>query len=95
MSKIIDFKPRKPPTLPPEELPHYHSVICELSQLTPQDRRSVIAASCDGDEWHEIFELSAYCIATELPDQDIYLIRQTLHSLVEKVIREATGAAQS
>jgi hypothetical protein len=39
MSKIVEFKPRKPPAWPAaEELPHYHSVICELSELTPQDR---------------------------------------------------------
>jgi hypothetical protein len=91
MSKIIKFKSRKPPPLPPEELPHYHSVICELSELTPQDRLSVIAASCDGDEWQEIFELATYCILTELPSQDVNVIRQTLHDTVKKVIRQATA----
>jgi len=50
---------------------------------------SAIAASCDGDEWQEIFELGAYCIGTELPGQDVNLIRQTLHNAVEKVIRQA------
>jgi hypothetical protein len=92
MSKIVEFKSRKPQPLPTEELPHYHSVICELSELTPKDRLSVIAASCDGDEWQEIFELAVYCIVTELPGQDVSVIRQMLRNAVEKVIREATGA---
>jgi hypothetical protein len=92
MSKIVEFKSRKPQALPTEELPHYHSVICELSELTPQNRLSVIAASCDGDEWQEILELAAYCIAIELPGQDANLIRQTLWNAVEKVISQATGA---
>jgi hypothetical protein len=91
VSKIIEFKPRKPPQLSAEELAHYHSIICELSELTPQDRLSIIAASCDRDEWQAIFELSAYGIATELPGQDVNLIRQALHDAVEKVIREATA----
>jgi len=46
MSKIVEFKPRKPPPQPAEDLPHYHSIVCELSELTPKDRLSVIAASC-------------------------------------------------
>jgi hypothetical protein len=92
MTRIVDFKSRKPLALPPEELPHYHSVICELSELTPKDRLSVIAAACDGNEWQEIFELAAYCIGAELPAQDVNLIRQTLHNAVEKVITQAIGA---
>lgn len=88
MGDLIDFKPR--PSLPAHDLPHYHSIICDLSELTPQDRLSVIAASCADNEWQEIFELAVYCIGAEQSDRDV---RQTLHSAVETVIRQATRGA--
>jgi hypothetical protein len=86
MSEIIAFKPRKPPAIRSEDLPHYHSIICELSALTPQDRLSVIAASCDDGDWKELFELAVYSLGETLSEQ-------ALHRLVEKVVRQATRAA--
>ena len=77
MSKIIDFKPRKPPLRPPQELPHYHSIVCELSELTPKDRLSVIAASCPDEDYSELLELAAYAVGPRAID------------IVKKVIAQA------
>jgi hypothetical protein len=74
MSKIIDFKPRKPPMRSPQELPHYHSIVCELSELTPKDRLSVIAASCPDEDYSELLELAAYAVGP----QAIEIVRKVL-----------------
>ena len=77
MSKIIEFKPRKPPTVPTEELPHYHSIICELSELTPEDRLSVIAASCPDEDYFELLELAAYMLGPRAIDIVKKVVAQT------------------
>ena len=76
MSKIVEFKSRKPPRLA-EDLPHYHSIVCELSDLTPQDRLSVIAASCPDEDYFELLELAAYAVGPRAID------------IVKKVIAQA------
>jgi len=77
MSKIVEFKPRKPALRPAEELPHYHSIVCELSELTAKDRLSVIAASCPDEDYSELLELAAYAVGPRAID------------IVKKVIAQA------
>jgi hypothetical protein len=79
MSEIVEFKPRKPLTRPAEELPHYHSVVCELSELTSKDRLSVIAASCPDEDYFELLELAAYAIGPRAID------------IVKKIIAQASN----
>jgi hypothetical protein len=98
MSDIIAFKPRKPPAASPEELPHYHSIVCDLAALTPQDRLSVIAAACDDDDWKELFELAVYSIVPALSENQNQeaarnTIRHAVDRIVEKVVTQAIGAA--
>jgi hypothetical protein len=78
MSKIVEFKPRKP-SLRSQELPHYHSIVCELSELTPKDRLSVIAASCPDEDYSELLELAAYAVGPRAID------------IVKKVIAQASA----
>jgi hypothetical protein len=64
----------------------------ELSALTPRDRLSVIAASCDDADWPELFELEIYSfIATQDQGVDRESIRRVLHGLVDKVVKQAMG----
>jgi hypothetical protein len=96
MSDIIAFKPRKPPAVP--ELPHYHSIVCDLAALTPQDRLSVIAAACDDDDWKELFELAVYSLGAVLSENQNQeaareTIKQTIHRIVERVVTQAIGTA--
>lgn len=103
MSEIIPFKPRTPPACLPEELPHYHPVICELAALAPRDRLSVIAAACDDDDWKEIFELAVYSIGAKQYDLALSknqnaraewrAVTRELLRIAEKVIAQASGAA--
>jgi len=83
MSKIIEFKPRKPSTRSPQELPHYHSIVCELSELTAKDRLSVIAASCRDEDYSELLELAAYAVGPRAID------------IVKKVIAQALGEPEA
>jgi hypothetical protein len=84
MSKIVKFKPRKPLARPTEELPHYHSIVCELSELTTQDRLSVIAASCPDEDYSELLELAAYAVGPRAID----IVKKVLEQAGDRMSQE-------
>jgi hypothetical protein len=95
MGDIIDFeKPRAPPS--PEEQ-HLDSLVRALQDMTPHDRMSVIASSCNYDDWWELFKFAAYCIGAEdyaalsdRPDKEsvqraiLYPLQCTLKGVIEE-----------
>jgi hypothetical protein len=84
MTEIIDFKTKRP-------LP-FDLIVRVLQSMPPATRIEVIAASCDGADWSDIFELAAYSFSETLwkqygrPVADD-AIRQTLHRIIEGVLR--------
>ena len=57
----------KPAALAPRRAPAFRqlaswSIVCELSELSPKDRLSVIAASCPDEDYSELLELAAYAV---------------------------------
>jgi hypothetical protein len=78
----------------------FDSVVGALQDMTPQQRVSAIAASCDGDDWWELLKLAAYCIGAHahpaLPGNYDQASRRKaiacpLHCAIDGVIGEATA----
>jgi len=81
VSKVIDFKPHRAAAT---DCPHYHSIICELAELTPPDRLSVIAAACDDDDLKQLAQLAAHALGFAVLDEIKKVFEQAFADFVKE-----------
>jgi len=80
IDKVFPFKPRQSPQPPlsPEER-QFDSIVFALQDMTPEQRISAIAASCDGDDWKELAALAIYFVLGGMtPQERIKAIKEML-----------------